>query len=60
MRTTQLVVGLEDGGNVVSVIVVETAAPFVRFIGEGGLKEQVAPAIRVTSHTRVTLLATLL
>lgn len=39
-----VVVGLEEGGRVVIVTVVEAAAPLERLNVEAGLKEQLAPA----------------
>jgi hypothetical protein len=54
------VVVLEDGGNVVRVIVVETAVPLARFSGEEGMKEHVTPASAPRPHVSVTLLAALL
>ena len=55
----RVVVGLEEGGSVVTVTVVEAAAPLERLNGEAGLKEQFAPGSVAMPHNSATELAIL-
>jgi hypothetical protein len=53
-------VELEDGGKVLIVAITGADAAFVSDMGDGGLKEQLAPATLVVSQESVTELAALL